>query len=134
MALSGKIIIILTIFGMVTSLMASNIGCRRPCTRHWRPFCGTDGVTYPNRCELNNAICADSCLMIGYHGECMETTERAQISCPHVCPRVEQYWCAHDGNTYRNLCELETANKRKPHDSITPRHPGRCTRGSPIIT
>ena len=45
--------------------------CRRGCPRIVRPVCGSDGITYDNRCELAIAACKrDSEITITHFGKC----------------------------------------------------------------
>ena len=36
---------------------AGFVACFRPCPRHFRPVCGSNDVTYANRCIFNVANC-----------------------------------------------------------------------------
>jgi len=130
-----KIFAMIIMCAVMVSLVSSSRSCRRACNGHWSPFCGTDGVTYRNKCVLNNAKCeaGTGCLLAAYQGRCVEDVAE-QTTCPPRCPRVEQPWCAHDGNTYKNLCELQKAGIKKPNERIIPRRRGPCAIGSPLLT
>lgn len=45
--------------------------CDIVCTREYRPVCGTDNVTYGNRCEMKRAGCElKKVIEVKYEGEC----------------------------------------------------------------
>ena len=44
--------------------------CMRACTSHYRPYCGTDGRTYSNKCFLDLAKCKNKDLKEKHSGPC----------------------------------------------------------------
>ena len=76
--------------------------CISTCPTDLDPVCGSDGITYPNECELKNGKCEDSKLHKSYDGEC-KTGECLMIACTQDYVPV----CGSDAKTYSNECQLE---------------------------
>ncbi|KAL3986390.1 Kazal-type serine protease inhibitor domain family protein [Acanthocheilonema viteae] len=82
----------------VNETMKCNDGIE--CDTNYEPICGTDGITYVNRCRLIRARCLNKTLLMAYNGEC----------CTNRC---EQHWapvCDNQNITHLNLCMFSIQN------------------------
>jgi hypothetical protein len=44
--------------------------CLKICSMNWKPLCGTDGITYSNKCDFEIGKCKDAGLWIAKEGTC----------------------------------------------------------------
>jgi hypothetical protein len=77
------------------------------CTRIYRPVCGVNGRTYPNRCVADSQGA-----QVRHDGECDRTA-------PVVCSQIYQPVCGRDGRTFPNRCTAMAAG-------VSVRHRGEC--------
>ncbi|ETV92873.1 hypothetical protein H310_12906 [Aphanomyces invadans] len=85
----------------------SNSGnCEKQCTREFDPQCGSDGITYGNKCLLSVATCKNSSVRLERAGECGTSSPS---TCKKGCPEILKEVCGSNGKTYSNECELQNA-------------------------
>ncbi|XP_060127702.1 ovomucoid-like isoform X2 [Zootoca vivipara] len=106
-------------------------GGQAPCTADYRPVCGTNGVTYSNKCALCAEQAAGVHVHIKHDGECKGKPDvcskypQQEKGKPAVCPRIYEPVCGTDGKTYHNFC-LFCAAKRDSDVPLDIKHEGEC--------
>ncbi|KAM4036938.1 double-headed protease inhibitor, submandibular gland-like [Anomaloglossus baeobatrachus] len=85
-------------------------GMRAFCTHDYRPICGSDDVTYSNKCEFCNAKKSKADLLLASEGECKTKDECAEFG--NFCTLIYQPVCGSDGITYPSKCNLCGAKKK----------------------
>lgn len=89
---------------IVAQICASQTDAACPCTREYRPLCGSDGITYNNPCLLRcAAFTSRQEIKIAKSVPCDEPIqERNNCVCAYNYSPV----CGSDGQTYANKCDL----------------------------
>ncbi|XP_071826250.1 double-headed protease inhibitor, submandibular gland-like [Apostichopus japonicus] len=106
---------------------ASKNGCFQSCFSMFQPVCGTDGLTYGNQCELENAKeCVYSAIKLAHDGECTDSSSTS--ACPQFCTRDYRPVCGSDGETYSNYCVLLRERCQTKDTSLVRANDGSCSR------
>uniref|UniRef100_A0A0R3RQN2 Kazal-like domain-containing protein n=1 Tax=Elaeophora elaphi TaxID=1147741 RepID=A0A0R3RQN2_9BILA len=113
--------------------------CNTQCRRNdHQPVCASNGVTYQNECELNNAICGlnkqrdrwnsmgseETKLELDYRGECCEEITAKCDDSSNLSPV-----CDSEGHTHNNICEYERKaclSRKRFQTNLTIRYWGVC--------
>lgn len=93
------------------------------CTKEYSPLCGSDDVTYGNRCLFLCEKEIKSGLKIKNGGVCVPA-EANQEPIPCMCILIYAPICGNDGMTYSSECHLKCAQKQK--SDLKPKHNGEC--------
>jgi hypothetical protein len=101
----------------------------KACPRLYQPVCGSDGTTYPNKCEFERAIMQNSALKVEHLGECKDVPVSILPVLEKACPRLYRPICGSDGITYPNKCEFSNARLNL---DITVKHLGACTKDDDV--
>ncbi|XP_049875884.1 serine protease inhibitor dipetalogastin-like [Pectinophora gossypiella] len=97
-----------------------------PCTDELEEICGSDGVTYRNKCYYHK-VASTGRIHINHYGPC---NKRRDLILPRrdlkhcKCRRSRRPVCGTDGRTYNNRCLLKCAFKT--YGDVRLRHKGRC--------
>ncbi|KAK8723646.1 hypothetical protein OTU49_011477 [Cherax quadricarinatus] len=119
---------------LLASLGASYSACPEVCGETYSPVCGSDSITYENKCLLEVTSCrrrsaGDTELTKAFDGPCVAALPRGPV-CERRCDSRVQLVCGSDGETYNNRCLLDHADCLNPFASITYVKDGPCT--SPV--
>ncbi|KAJ8036311.1 Serine protease inhibitor dipetalogastin [Holothuria leucospilota] len=98
--------------GKANNVGCSSINCQACgsdfCTTEYDPVCGSDGQTYSNMCQFENAVCENPELVLANHGEC-------EPECgSDFCTTEYDPVCGSDGQTYSNMCQFQNAVCENP--------------------
>ncbi|XP_044018032.1 agrin-like isoform X3 [Aphidius gifuensis] len=131
--------------------------CPEDCPSVSKPVCGTDGVTYTNRCQMSQSSCRkrtntvfksegpceikDPChsLNCSLGAQCVRSRDgtKATCECIKACPNLGDHEgsgpvCGTDGVDYPSVCELNKTSCEKSANVTVAFH-GKCDPCSTVV-
>ncbi|XP_010156484.1 PREDICTED: double-headed protease inhibitor, submandibular gland-like [Eurypyga helias] len=101
-------------------------GAAVPCTLEYNPICGTNGITYRNKCSFCSAVVNGLDVNVLRNGECNQHIDcNEQKGSNLACTLDYNPICGSDGKTYGNKCQFCSAVSRS-RGSLFLRHQGEC--------
>ncbi|KAM9266236.1 ovomucoid-like [Cariama cristata] len=89
-----------------TGYLRSSGGHATRCTLEYRPICGTNGVTYSNKCHFCNTVANGLDINLRHFGECVQIDCREQKGNNLICTADYNPLCGSNGKTYGNKCQF----------------------------
>ncbi|KAJ7406188.1 hypothetical protein WISP_135419 [Willisornis vidua] len=105
-------------------------GLSVPCTLEYSPICGTNGITYRNKCQFCNAVASGLEVNLKNYGQCFNQQQQQNIDCSQqkgntFCTSEYNPLCGSDGRTYGNKCQFCNAVSRS-RGTLFFSHHGEC--------
>lgn len=88
--------------------------CHNACPMIHAPVCGSDGISYSNKCQLQYTACVNKKeIHVVYEGNCPEPEQKPKKQEEEKCKSCPQFVdpvCGNDGKTYASKCIMEQTN------------------------
>uniref|UniRef100_U3K1H0 Ovomucoid n=1 Tax=Ficedula albicollis TaxID=59894 RepID=U3K1H0_FICAL len=114
-----------------TGFLKPGSGYNIPCGVEYNPICGTNGVTYRNKCQFCTAVASGVEVNLQKYGQCFQQQQNYNIDCTQqkggntFCTSEYNPICGSDGRTYGNKCQFCNAVSRSA-GALLFRHQGAC--------